>query len=204
VVAVEAGGSTKTDYNGITSFTSTDPKAQIGGVGMDLYNYTWAPATDQGVRLFFNVIFNKLGLMTIVAADISDGSIIGLTTINVVGVDVKLLKEPKFTVAASGDTLQFKICWSNYSSSSAFSFVITDAVPANTTYLPDAATGMMCGSTDGVTATVAYSTSVVTSPPAAFTSTGGVLPAGVRWLRWTVPVIGVQTTGCACFRISVD
>jgi uncharacterized repeat protein (TIGR01451 family) len=204
VIVVEAGGDTNMAYNGITSFTSSDPKAQLGGTGMDLYNYTWIPATDKGVHVFINVIFNQLGLMTIVAADIADGSIVGLGTIMVVGVDVKLTKEQRLTIAASGDTIRFKICWSNYSSASAFTFVVTDAVPLGTTYVPEVPSAMNCGSTDGVAMTVAYSLDT-TTPPVTWTTAAGMLPAGTpRWLRWTVPVSGVQTTGCACFRVSVN
>jgi uncharacterized repeat protein (TIGR01451 family) len=206
IVVVEAGGDTKQDYNGTTSFTSTDPKAQLGGGGMDTYNYTWVPATDKGVHIFVNVIFDKLGLQTIVASDTMDGSIVGVGTIMVVGVDVKLFKEQRLTIAASGDIVKFRICWSNYSSASAFSFIVTDAVPMGTTYVPDNVTAMDCGSTDGVVMTVSYSTSAVALPPnGSFTTVpSGALPSGVRWLRWSMPMAGVQTTGCACFRVAVD
>jgi uncharacterized repeat protein (TIGR01451 family) len=205
IIVVDNGGGTNTTYNGITSFTSSDSKAQMGGGGMEAYNYTWIPATDKGVHVFVNVIFNQLGLATIVAADIADGSIVGLGTIMVVGVDVKLTKEQRLTIAASGDTIRFRICWSNYSSASAFTFVVTDAVPMGTTYVPEVPSAMNCGSTDGVTMTVAQSNAAQSTPPASFTTvTSGLLPAGVRWLRWTVPVSGVQTTGCACFLISVN
>jgi len=176
----------------------------MGGVGLDTYNYTWVPATDQGVHIFLNVTFNDLGLQTIVASDVTDGSIVGLAAFMVVGVDVKLFKEQKLTIAASGDTVRFRICWSNYSSASAFTFVITDAVPVGTAYVPEVPSVMNCGSTDGVTMTVAYSDS--STPPTSWTtvSSGIVGGAATRWLRWTVPVTGVQTTGCACFRVSVN
>jgi len=206
IVVVESGGDTMTTYNGITSFTSTDSKAQLGGMGMDLYNYTWTGAgvgKDNGVKIFVNVIFNKLGLQTIVAGDTADGSIVGVGTIMVVGVDVKLYKEQRLTIAASGDTVQFKICWSNYSSASAFTFVITDAVPMGTTYVPETAAAMSCGSTDGMTITVGYS-SDPTTPATTWATASGMLPTGVRWLKWTVPYAGVQTSGCACFKVSVN
>jgi len=124
----------------------------------------------------------------------------------VVGVDVKLFKEQRLTIAASGDIVKFRICWSNYSSASAFSFIVTDAVPMGTTYVPDNVTAMDCGSTDGVVMTVSYSTSAVALPPnGSFTTVpSGSLPSGVRWLRWSVPMAGVQTTGCACFRVLVN
>jgi uncharacterized repeat protein (TIGR01451 family) len=206
VVVVDAGGGTKTGYSGTTSFTSTDPKAAMEAAGMDAFNYTWIPASDQGVHLFCSVTFNKIGPATIVASDISDGSILGVGTVMVVGVDVKLFKEPRFSIAASGDAVQFRICWSNYSSASAFSFVVTDAVPQGTVYLPENITAMNCGSTDGVTMTVSYSTAAVALPPnGSFTTVpSGSLPSGVYWLRWTIQVVGVQTTGCACYKVSVN
>jgi len=107
-------------------------------------------------------------------------------------------------VAASGDTVQFKICWSNYSSASALSFVITDAVPRGTTYVPDTATNHLCGATIPVTFDLAYSTATSSTPPAAFTTTAGSPLGAARWLRWTVKSVGIHTTGCACFKISVD
>ncbi len=218
VVVTDTGGGTKTDYCGTTSFTSTDPAAKIEGTAMDTYNYTWdsndpaavclgagcANGCDNGVKLFLAVTLTKLGLQTLIAADINDGSITGLTTILVVGVDVKLTKLPVLAVAASGDTVQFRICWSNYSSASAFSFAITDAVPQGTTYVPDNASAMVCGTSQPVAVDVAYSVSTSAAPPASFTTTAGALPAGVRWLRWTVKPVGVNATGCACFRVSVN
>jgi uncharacterized repeat protein (TIGR01451 family) len=213
LIVVDATNVTMNDYCGTTSFTATDPGAKIEGFGMDTYNFTWsslvactAAPDENGVKIFYNVIFNTLGMQSLVASDIYDGSINGLASLMVVGVDVKLTKEQRFVIAASGDTVQFKICWSNYSSASGFTFVITDAVPVGTAYVPEVPSAMNCGSTDGVAVTVAYSIATQATPPAAFTtgSVGVQLPVGVRWLRWTVPIIGVETTGCACYRLSVN
>jgi uncharacterized repeat protein (TIGR01451 family) len=212
VIVLDSTGTTADDYCGTTSFTSTDPSAKINGSGMDAYNFTWSnnivpcnAGTDNGVKMFFNVTFNKLGLSAIVAMDTNDGSITGVGVINVVGADVKLFKEPKLSVAASGDTVKFKVCWSNYSSASAFTFVITDAVPAGMTFVPEAAvTALDCGNTDGVALQVTYSTLSVAVMPGAASFTSGNPVGGTRWLRWTVPVAGVQTSGCACFRATVN
>jgi uncharacterized repeat protein (TIGR01451 family) len=210
VIVVENGGGTKLDYCGTTSFTSTDPGSKLQGAGMDTYNFTWNSSTacsgglnENGVYTFVNVTFTQIGLQTIVAADTADGSITGLASLMVVGVDVKLTKLPRLSVAASGDTVQFRLCWSNYSSTSAFTFVITDAVPEGTTFVPEAGTaGLVCSQPPGTIVDVAYSTSTVTAPPAAFTMANPV--AGTRWLRWTVRTLGVNTTGCGCFRVSVN
>ncbi len=213
IVVVDVGNTTKTDYCGTSTFTATDPGAKIEGAGMDAYNFTWESASapcglspfDDGVRVFVNVILTRLGLQTVVAVDTIDGSINGLATVMVVGVDVKLEKRAPLTVAASADTVQFRICWSNYSSGSAFTFVVNDAVPRGTTYLPEAGTwALSCGSTDGVAPAVAYSVSTgVTIPPAGSFVTANPV-AATRWLRWTVPVVGVETTGCLCFRVTVN
>jgi uncharacterized repeat protein (TIGR01451 family) len=216
VIVESSLGGTQTDYCGTTSFTSTDPFAQLAGGGMDIYNYTWssnvAPCGgspyDNGVHVFLNVTLSRLGVQTIVAADTADGSITGLAAILVVGADVKLTKQPLLSIAASGDTVRFKVCWSNYSSASAFTFVVTDAVPLGTTYVPDAATAMDCGNTDGTPVTVSYSTATSTTAPApgSFISISGATPAvaGTRWLRWTALAAGVQTTGCFCYRVAVQ
>jgi len=216
VVVESSLGGTQTDYCGTSSFTSTDPAAQIAGTAMDSFNYTWssnvAPCGgspyDNGVHIFVNVTLSRLGVQTIVAADTADGSITGLAAILVVGADVKLLKQPPLSVAASGDTVQFRVCWSNYSSASAFTFTVTDAVPMGTVYVPDAATAMDCGNTDGVAVTVSYSTATSTTPPApgSFVSISGATQAlaGTRWLRWTAFAAGVQTTGCFCYRVAVQ
>ncbi len=216
-IVVESGlGGTQTDYCGTTSFTSTDPAALLAGTGMDTYNYTWSSSVgscgsspfDNGVKMFVNVTLSRLGVQTIVAADTVDGSITGLGVVLVVGADVKLSKLPPLSIAASGDTVQFRICWSNYSSASAFTFVVSDAVPVGTVYVPDAATAMNCGNTDGTPVDVAYSlaTSATIPPPASFVAIAGATapPAGTRWLRWTAFVAGVQTTGCFCYRVSVQ
>ncbi len=214
VVVVDAAGGTKVDYCGTTTFTSTDPGAKIQNTAMDIYNYTWSSVSgacgsapyDDGVRLFVNVFFTRLGTQTIIASDTVDGSIIGLAATLVVGVDVKLFKEPRFTSGASGDTVSFRVCWSNYSSSSAFTFVITDAVPMGTTFVPEAGTAALdCGNTGGVAPAVAYSQATSVTPPAAFTSANPTnAPSPTRWLRWTIPSVGVNTTGCVCYRVTVN
>jgi len=214
VVAIEAAGGTKTDYCGTTSFTSTDPSATMNVIPMDSYNFTWssskgpcntAPNND-GVKIFINVVFNILGMQSLIVSDTVDGSISGLATVLVVGADVKFFKDPKLTVAASGDTVQFNICWSNYSSASGFTFTMTDAVPVGTSYIPEVATNMSCGNTTGVPLKVAFSTSTLTpAPTSSYTEISGTAAAdaATRWLRWTVPIVGVQTTGCACFRVTI-
>ena len=210
VVVLNQGGGTKTDYCGTTTFTSTDPLAKLEGVGMATYDFTWSSATacntapnEDGVKLFFNVTLSRLGLQTIVGSDTADGSITGLTAVMVVGADVKLTKEPRLTVGASGDIVSFRVCWSNYSSASAFTFVITDAVPRGTTFLPEAGTAAFdCGNTDGLPPVTAYSTATSVTPPAAFTT--GNPTAGTFWLRWTIPMSGVGTTGCVCYRVTVN
>jgi uncharacterized repeat protein (TIGR01451 family) len=214
IIVVDNGGGTKTDYCGTTSFTSTDPVGSMQGTAMEAYNYTWtsnsgvgcgvSPFND-GVKVFVNVILSRLGLQTISAADTMDGSILGLTAVNVVGADVKLTKEPRLMVAASGDTVQFKVCWSNYSSASAFTFVVTDAMPMGTAFVPEAsANTLSCGNTDGVALGVSYSTATSPTMPAAASFTTGNPVAATRWLRWTVPYAGVNTTGCACFRVAIQ
>jgi uncharacterized repeat protein (TIGR01451 family) len=211
IVRSELGG-VVTNYCGTTSWTSTDPKAIMAGSGMDAYNYTWSSngncgsaPYDDGIHIFLNVTLTKIGMANIVASDTTDGSITGLASIAVVGVDVKFEKQPRISVMASGDTVQFKVCWSNYSSASAFTFVVTDAVPVGTTFVPEgASTGLSCGNTDGIVPAVAYST--LTTPtmplPASFTTANPV--AGTRWLRWTVGIVGVGTTGCGCFRVAIN
>ncbi|MEK7477596.1 MAG: hypothetical protein AAB152_18395 [Candidatus Coatesbacteria bacterium] len=204
---------TKTDYCGTASFTSTDQTAKIGGTGMDAYNYTWHASmggcagvpNDNGVHIFVNVVLTRLGLQSIVAADTADGTITGLASIMVVGADVELTKSPRLVLAASADTVQFKVCWSNYSSASAFTFVITDAIPMGTTFVPEASVNAFnCGTTDGVAVTVAYSTQASAAPPPPASFTNGNPVAGTRWLRWTVPMAGVETSGCACYRIVIN
>ena len=214
VVVVSAAGSTETDYCGTTTFTSTDPAAKIGVAGMATYDYTWSSLSggcgsvpyDNGVKLFYNVTLQDLGLQTIVGSDLVDGSIMGLASIMVVGADIKLTKMPRLTVGASGDTVQFRICWSNYSSASAFTFVITDALPQGTAFVPEASTAAFdCGNTKGVPLTVAYSQATSVTPPAAFTTGNPTnAPSPTRWLRFTIPSTGVNTTGCVCYRVTVN
>jgi len=206
IVVLEVGGGTKTDYTGTSSFTSTDPGAKIEGKAMDSYNYTWV-AGDAGVRIFMNVIFNTMGVQTIVAVDTQDGSISGLAATLVVAADIKLEKRKKLSIAASGDTVQFQICWSNYSTSTGFSFTITDAVPMGTSYVPEIASTMLCGTSAPVPGiTVYYSTATTTVPPGTFTSVPGTgSPLGnTRWLRWTIRNAYVNSTGCVCFKVSVN
>ena len=167
---------------------------------MDAYNFTWSLA-NAGVKVFVKVTLTPLGYQSIIAADMLDGSIIGLTTIQVVGVDVKLTKMPPLQVAASGDTVQFRICWSNYSTATAATFTITDRVPAGTVYVPDIPSNHLCGASRGFgAATVAYSLDGGTT----FPTMTGPATTGVTHLRWTIPQVGVATTGCVCFRVAVN
>ena len=210
VVVLMQGGGTKTDYIGTTSFSSTDPKAQIQGVAMDTYNYSgWnGCGTTCGVKMFINVSFNALGLINLTGQDTLDGSITGMTTIMVVGADVKLEKRKKLSVAASGDTVQFWICWSNYSSATAYSFTITDAVPNGTTYVPELASLAICGQKGPVdaSASLAASTSTTTTPPTNFATVnaGSTAASTTRWLRWTIRDAYVNSTGCVCFKVVVN
>ncbi len=202
VVVIESGA-TKTDYAGVTSFSGTDPLAEIMDQPADGYDYTWVSATDKGVKIFVNVSLTALGLQSIIAMDTNDGSITGLTTIQVVGVDVKLTKEPRLQVSASGDVIQFRICWSNYSTASAANFVITDQVPNGFTYSQDTSANHFCGATKGFgAATVAYSTTGNNPGDYATMPAGGTTAA--TWLKWTVPEVGVLTTGCVCFKARVN
>ncbi len=211
VIVKEVGGQTKLDYCGTTSFTSTDPGAKIEGTAMDTYNFTWSGTVcdnngglpnENGVRRFVNVTFTKLGMQTVVAMDTIDGSINGLTAVLVVATDIKLSKSPRLAVAASGDTVQFRVCWSNYSSASAFSFTITDALPVGTTFVPEAGTWAFACS--GETVTVGFSTSTSPTVPPAASFTTGNPTAPTRWLRWTLPYAPVFATGCACYRVTVN
>lgn len=174
-------------------------------MGQPAAEYSWVVG-DEGVKLFIGVFMNKIGDQPIVAVDTTDGSISGLTSIRVVGADIKFTKHPPLSVVASGDTVQFKICWSNYSSASAIDFVITDALPNGFTYLTDPVQAVgdhFCGATYGFPDQfVAYSTSdnqatsfVPLIPP----------PSGiVKWLRWTIPTVSVDSTGCVCFQAKVN
>ena len=116
VVAGPAGG-TQTDYCGTIDFTSSDSRAIFGN---DLYGWTSdavgcssGSPSDNGVHLFLNVVFNTLGPHTIVANDTVDGMITGLASLKVIGAAVNLTKEPTLVLASSGETVQFRICWSN-------------------------------------------------------------------------------------------
>jgi len=208
LVVIETGGTTKTDYTGTTSFSSTDPAAKIQGAAMDGYNYTWnGCGTNCGVKVFVNVSLMQMGLQSIVAIDTMDGSITGITAVMVVGADIKLEKRRKLTIAASGDTVQFQICWSNFSSATGFSFTITDAVPMGTTYVPEIASTMLCQASTPVPGMVVwYSTATSTTPPGTFTSLPGTSSplSNTRWLRWTIQDVYVNSTGCVCFKVSVN
>jgi len=213
VVVVEQAGTTKTDYYGTNSvFTSSDPGAKIEGKDMGgTYSYPWV-AGDAGVKIFINVRFNEMGLQSIVARDTTDGSISGLTAIMVVAADVKLFKKPRFSVASSGDIVEFKVCWSNYSTGTANLFVITDAIPAGMTYIPDNLSNSLCDFTAASPPVLvpagmaAFSTDSAGTMPAdgAFTEMGGLPPTDVRWLRWTIQKVGVQTSGCVRYRVRIN
>lgn len=210
VVALDAAGATKADYSGTTEFTSPDPGAKIEGVAMDSFSYAWAPAGDQGVRLFVNVVVDRLGPQAICAMDGLDGSIMGLGSVMVVAADVKLAKEPALAVGGIGDTMRFRISWSNYSSASASNCVITEALPPGAVYVPDSLSTTLEGAsaplTYGVDWVAAYSTStnVADPSPASFVTTGGAPPDNARWLRWTLATVGVNTSGTFFYRFRYD
>jgi uncharacterized repeat protein (TIGR01451 family) len=143
-----------------------------------------------------------------IATDITDGSISGLATIMVVGANIKLMKEPRLIVGASGDTVEFRVCWSNYSSASGENFVITDAIPVGTTYVPELLSKSLCRGT-GTLVPVdsgAHSSDTGGTMPAdgLFSTTSGVPPAGTRWLRWTIQMVGVNTSGCVCYKTKIN
>jgi uncharacterized repeat protein (TIGR01451 family) len=209
VVVKDTSGFTKADYTGTTSFTSTDPNAKMQGSAMDAYNYTWnGCGADCGVKIFVQVIFTQVGMQTLVAMDTMDGSINGLAAVLVVAADIKLEKRKKLSVAASGDTVQFQVCWSNYSSGTGFTFVITDAVPNGTNYYPEVSSLSLCGWNGPAAPNIvmAYSIATSTTPPATFTTIAptGTAPGTTRWLRWTVRDVYVGSSGCVCYKVEVN
>ena len=206
VEVVGPGGGIETGYCGITDFTSSDPQAVFPDD-----SYQWksdaCPANgtpyDNGIRLFMNVTLYKLGSQTIVGLDEMDGSITGLTSVMVVGAAVNLTKQPGLALASSGDTVQFRLCWSNYSSATAFDLTITDAVPMGTNLVSGMVTDFICGVKGDVDVDVAYSTATSLTAPALFSAASPGIPGTARWLRWTVKDAGIKATGCVCFRVSV-
>ncbi len=208
VVVQDVGGGTKTDYGGITSFSGTDPLSRIENQPMDSYNYDWTSGVENGVKVFVRVQLFALGQQSVVAIDTEDGSISGIASTMVVGADVKLSKEPRLAVMSSGEQVQFRICWSNYSTATAEAFTITDAVPMGTSYVPEAASLMVCGTGGPAapTVTVSYGGASATTPATfnTLTSPTQTAPASTRWLRWTVRDVYVGSTGCVCFRARVD
>jgi len=211
VLVLDSTNTLVTTYDGTTGFTSTDPNANLESTSLGGYTYDWA-GTEGGSKIFFDVTMSQLGINSIVAYDTIDGSITGIATLMVIGVDVKLIKEPKFSVQASGDTVTFNICWSNYSSASAFQFVINDAIPNGTGYEPDPASAAFCDPpTNPVGYSMAYATTASSTipPKASWTDIGGSAsgtspPTTTTWLRWTIDEIGIFTSGCLCFRVTVD
>jgi uncharacterized repeat protein (TIGR01451 family) len=208
VVVMDTSGSTRTNYTGTTSFSSTDPTAKIQATNMEAYNYAWLLA-NAGVKVFINVSFTKLGMQTIMATDTMDGSIVGVASFQVVGADIRLEKRKPLSVAASGDTVQFRICWSNYSSATGYSFTITDAVPNGTSYVPELAGNAICGQNGPYDAGVSMAASNATSTTPPNTAFVYVAPAtspaaSTRWLRWTIRDVYVNSTGCVCFKVIVN
>ncbi len=212
VVVLGAGNITKGDYCGTSLFTATDPSTLLEGVPMGLYEYDWTSdlvcdsggMNDNGIRLFTQASMNVPGPQTIVVSDRVDGSIAGLGSLLVVIADIKFWKEPPYAVRASGDTVQFRICWSNYSSASGVNFTVTDRIPNGMTYIPDTVVNHFCGSTYGVLPGVALAYSTTDNQPNSFTTTTANPPLDITWLRWTVPEAGVKTTGCVCFQATVQ
>lgn len=214
-IVVKMLGDTVTDYCGTTAFTASDPKAQIEGSAMGGYTFTWSSSkscsvapNEDGVKIFVRVNFTALGLQTLVASDIYDGSITGLASFMVVGADIKLFKEPAFGVAASGDTVRFRVCWSNYSTASGVNVVITDAIPMGTTYVPGTDTTVLCSATPGKVPTVqmAWSSSSSAVPPTDFASVANPTqaPVSTRWLRWTLGRVDILSSGCVCYRVGIN
>ncbi len=222
IVVISASGGTKIEYCGVSDFTSTDPQASISGVPLDNFLFQWKsdviPPTDpcydglgppNGVMVFCNVIMRRLGLQTIIVSDSQDGSITGMAGLQVVGVNVKFRKEPDMVPMSSGDTVNFKICWSNFSSGSAFDFVVTDRVPSGFEYIPGYSADHFCGATYGF-GTAPFQSSVAFSVTGNnhgdFTTlTTGTSPTNVTWLRWTIPqAVGANTTGCLCFKAKIQ
>ena len=160
------------------------------------------------MKIFINVSFSQLGMQSVVAIDTLDGSISGVTATLVVGADIKLEKRKKLSVAASGDSVQFQLCWANNSSATGYSFSITDAVPRGTNYVPELASAALCGwSGPGAPSIqVAWSAATSTTPPATFTTlaSGSMAAANTRWLRWTIRDVYVYSSGCVCFKINVN
>ena len=68
--------------------------------------------------------------------------------------------------------------------------------------LPSCTYWFDCGNTRGVPPQTAYSIATSATPPVAFTN--GNPAANSRWLRWTIPSVDINTTGCLCYRVTVN
>lgn len=219
VVVLGGGNVTEIDYCGTSGFTSSDPLAQIEGLPMGGYTYPWKAdppsfcdnpigVNDNGVKVFVNVSMGRTGNQTIVVNDTADGSIVGLGAVFVVAADVKLTKHPS-SVQASGDIVQFRICWSNYSEATVSGFTITDRMPNGFTYLtdpPQAPADLLCGGTYGNPTGVTVAYSITDNSPGSFSQMSGAIggPPLPAWLRWTIPEVIPNTTGCVCFKAKVN
>lgn len=111
-------------------------------------------------------------------------------------------------IAGQGDTVQFRIGWSNVDTDTEFAVSVTEAVPPSMVFVPEPASSMICGNSSPSSIAVAYSTLVTGSPPPiSFWTTllpAGSPPAGATWLRWSVTTLAIGTAGCGSYRMTVN
>jgi hypothetical protein len=183
VTAEDAAGNTATGYAGTVHFTSSDP-----GTALVLpANYTFVPATDQGVHTFTNgvaLVTVGAGSQTVTATDTVTGSITGSATVTVskansavtmtaagAAIDVNGSVTFTATVAASAGsvTIPFQGTMSFASNGTTITGCSTQSVNASTGMATCTTTSLLTGP-NAITATYSGDANYNASPASASTT----------------------------------
>ena len=183
VTAEDAAGNAATGYAGTVHFTSSDPGTALVLPG----NYTFVPATDEGVHIFTNgvaLVTVGAGSQTVNATDTVTGSITGLATVTVnkatptvtmtaAGAAINVNGSVTFTATvapnAGSVSIPFKGTMSFASNGTTIAGCPTQSMNVNTGVATCTTTTLLAGN-DAITATYSGDSNYNASPASASTT----------------------------------
>ncbi len=206
VVVLDVAGTTRADYCGTTSFTSTDPLALINGVPMGSFTFAWSsslacssPPDEDGITGFWIRLPSAHSSDFLNLRDAGTPVTLGGQSI-AQGIPLVTWETATPSVAKAGDLVEYRISFSNESNVSGWSVMITTS---DGSFSNRVKTGAIPGAvfvTGGAGAITSLWANSLGGPWNATAPTGQTDPL---YLRWILAHVGGHQSGYIRYQAQV-